>query len=108
MIAHLSAPLCLSVNTIVHSVCLFSSPYHTHSLSDLFWEQRHAVISMDLFTEETDRELPEYALPEQIERFIERGKYRNVENRVTRENYQRRMHNLLYLEEYRQREDMSR
>ena len=31
-----------------------------------------------------------------------------VENRVTKENYKRRLHNLLYLEEYQQRLDMSR
>ena len=63
---------------------------------------------MNLYTEETDKALPDYPLPEQIEKFIEGGKYRNVEARVTRVNYQRRMHNLLYLEEYKQREDMSR
>lgn len=36
------------------------------------------------------------------------GKYNNVENRVTEANYKRRLHNLLYLEEYQQRLDMSR
>lgn len=36
------------------------------------------------------------------------GKYNNVENRVTETNYKRRLHNLLYLEEYQQRLDMSR
>ena len=36
------------------------------------------------FEEETDRPLPEYPLPEQIERLIEAGKYSNVENRVTK------------------------
>jgi len=63
---------------------------------------------MDVFTEETDKALPEYALPEQIEKFIEGGKYKNVEVRVTKDNYIKRMHNLLYLEEYQQRETMSR
>ena len=102
------------------------------------------------YQEETDRPLPEYPLPEQIERLIDAGKYSNVENRVTKvwcvvcvcvgggggggvrlgsrvcvcvldnewrisfspsrcqDNYKRRMHNLLYLEEYQQRVDMSR
>ena len=60
------------------------------------------------YLEETDKALPEYVLPEQVEKFIESGKYKNVEIRVTKENYRRRMHNLLYLEEYKQREDMSR
>ena len=36
------------------------------------------------YLEETDRSLPEYPLPEQIERLIEAGKYSNVENRVTK------------------------
>ena len=60
------------------------------------------------YIEETDSLLPEYPLPEQIEKLIEAGKYNNVENKVTKENYRRRMHNLLYLEEYQQRVDMSR
>ena len=75
---------------------------------DLFWESHYSKIAMDSFEEETDRHLPEYSLPEQIESLIEKGKYSNVENRVTKDNYKRRMHNLLYLEEYQQRLDMSR
>ncbi len=59
-------------------------------------------------TEATDSVIPEFPLPEQIERFIESGKYEKVEIQVTRANYHRRMHNLLYLEEFKQREDMSR
>lgn len=58
--------------------------------------------------EETDRNIPEYILPQQIEMLIQKGKYSNVENRVTKSNYKRRMHNLLYLEEYQQRVDLSR
>lgn len=60
------------------------------------------------FEEEMDKHLPEYFLPQQIEVLIEKGKYSNVENKVTKENYKRRMHNLLYLEEYQQRLDLSR
>lgn len=62
----------------------------------------------NLFEEENDQHLPEYLLPQQIEGLIEKGKYSNVENKVTKENYKRRMHNLLYLEEYKQRVDLSR
>ena len=62
----------------------------------------------DPFQEETDRNLPEYQLPKQIEDFINDGKYKNVESTVTKENYRKRMHNLLYLEEYQQRSDLSR
>lgn len=77
--------------------------------SDLFWEQHYSKIAMEnSFVEETDRHLPEYLLPQQIEQLIEKGKYSNVENRVTKENYKKRMHNLLYLEEYQQKVDLSR
>lgn len=75
---------------------------------DLFWERHHRVIAMTTHDEAMDRDIPEYPLPEQIEQFIAGGKYRNVEISVTRDNYQRRMHNLLYLEEFKRREDMSR
>ncbi len=100
----------LLIITYIHKyIHLFKLlPFPTPSLSDLFWKLRHTVVIMDQYIEETDRDLPEYALPEKIEKFIEDGKYMNVEYRVTRENYQQRMHNLLYLEEYKQREDMSR
>ena len=55
------------------------------SLSDLYWEQHYSQIPMTTsYLEETDRSLPEYPLPEQIERLIEAGKYSNVENRVTK------------------------
>ena len=62
----------------------------------------------NMFEEDQDRHLPEYFLPQQIENLIEKGKYSNVEIKVTKENYRRRMHNLLYLEEYQQRVDLSR
>lgn len=76
---------------------------------DLFWESHYSKIAMEsTFEEEMDRHLPEYLLPQQIETLIEKGKYSNVENKVTKENYKRRMHNLLYLEEYQQRVDLSR
>ena len=75
----------------------------------MFWENHFTKIGMEnLFEEEMDTHLPEYFLPQQIETLIEKGKYSNVENRVTKENYKRRMHNLLYLEEYQQRSDLSR
>ena len=76
---------------------------------DLFWENHFRKIPIEVqFQEETDSNLPEFALPQKIEEFIEGGKYSNVEIRVTKENYKRRMHNLLYLEEYQQRLDLSR
>lgn len=76
---------------------------------DLFWENHYSKVAMpNPFFEETDRSLPDYLLPQQIETLIESGKYSNVENSVTKENYKRRMHNLLYLEEYQQRLDLSR
>ena len=58
--------------------------------------------------EEVDQKLPDYPLPQQIEEFIKIGKYKNVEDKVTRDNYRCRMHNLLYLEEFQQRVDLSR
>lgn len=83
--------------------------YSIINTSDLFWENHYSKIAMEnSFLEDTDRHLPEYLLPQQIESLIEKGKYSNVENRVTNENYRRRMHNLLYLEEYQQRLDLSR
>ena len=60
------------------------------------------------YLEESDKYLQTYQLPEQVEKLLEMGKYENVENRVTKDNYRRRMHNLLYLEEYKRRECMSR
>jgi hypothetical protein len=77
---------------------------------DLFWEQHYTPIPMPGHERDEvfDAGLSEYPLPEQIERLIGAGKYSNVENRVTKENYKRRLHNLLYLEEYQQRLDMSR
>ena len=42
------------------------------SLSDIYWEQHYSQIYMiTSFEEETDHPLPEYPLPEQIERLIE-------------------------------------
>ena len=78
--------------------------------SDLFWERHYDVVKFgdNVAMEVTDCELPEYPLPPQIEDFIKKGKYENVENKVTRENYRRRMHNLLYLEEFQQRVGLSR
>ncbi len=63
---------------------------------------------MDGWTHAAADKMPEYPLPKQIEDFIESGKYKNVDNRVTKENYVRRMHNLLYLEEFQQKLDLSR
>jgi len=36
------------------------------------------------YQEKTDGLLPEYPLPQQIEKLIEDGKYSNVEDRVTK------------------------
>ena len=75
-----------------------------------------------MFGEETDLSLAEYPLPEQVETLIDKG---NVETKITKvmymcsvvtmvtrgqlqENYCRRMHNLLYVEEYQHRKDLSR
>ena len=92
--------------------------------SDLFWEQRYTLIEWgsSMFGEETDLSLAEYPLPEQVETLIDK---RNVETKITKvmymcsvvtmvtrgqlqENYCRRMHNLLYVEEYQHRKDLSR
>ena len=83
---------------------------HTHSShSDLYWEQHFTTMPLDTpYLEESDQFLPSYPLPEQVEKLLEMGKYENVENRVTKDNYKRRMHNLLYLEEYERRKCMSR
>jgi hypothetical protein len=77
---------------------------------DLYWEQHYTTIAMPGREQDEvfDSGLADYPLPEQIERLIDSGKYNNVENKVTKENYKRRLHNLLYLEEYQQRLDMSR
>ena len=77
--------------------------------SDLYWEHHFTNIPLDTpHLEESDQYLPEYPLPVQVETLLESGKYENVENRVTKDNYKRRMHNLLYLEEYERRKSMSR
>eukprot|EP00731_Ephydatia_muelleri_P025024 Em0017g107a len=76
---------------------------------DLYWEQRHEKVPYPLkHDEEGDTKMQDYPLPEKVETLLEQGKYNNVENKITKENYKRRMHNLLYLEEYQQRKDMSR
>ena len=55
------------------------------SFSDLYWEQHFSLIHMTTsYQEETDRLLPEYSLPQEIEKLIEAGKYSNVEDRVTK------------------------
>ena len=62
-----------------------SNDHFSPSLSDLYWEQHYPQIPMPMYyLEETDRLLPEYPLPERIERLIEEGKYNNVEDRVTK------------------------
>ena len=66
--------------TIIHSLTFLRL-----SLSDLYWEQHYSQIHMSTsYQEETDRLLPEYPLPQQIEKLIEDGKYSNVEDRVTK------------------------
>ncbi len=95
-----------SIYSYLHA--LLSTSFLCIFLRDLFWEQHHRVVAMDLYSEAGDSQIPEYPLPEQIEGFIQAGKYKKVETLVTRANYQRRIHNLLYLEEFKQREDMSR
>ena len=55
------------------------------SLRDLYWEQHYSYIPMTMsYLEEAEHSLPEYPLPEMIERWIEAGKYSNVESRVTK------------------------
>ena len=88
---------------------LLSLPPSLLTHSDLYWEQHFTTITLDTpYLEESDKYLPSYPLPEQVEKLLEMGKYENVENRVTKDNYKRRMHNLLYLEEYERRKCMSR
>jgi hypothetical protein len=77
--------------------------------NDLFWDQNWEIIQWEEdVMESSDYYLDEYALPKKVEEFIEEGKYKNVEKKVSKFNYVRRMHNLLYLEEYQQRKDLSR
>ncbi|XP_011406766.2 PREDICTED: probable helicase with zinc finger domain [Amphimedon queenslandica] len=77
---------------------------------DLFWEQHYRIKKWpeDSSRELADTELRDYELPEQVEKLIEGGKYKNVEQRIKKDSYVRRMHNLLYLEEYQERKDISR
>ena len=90
------------------SVSVFPPPPPT-THSDLYWEQHYTTMPLDTpYLEESDQYLPSYHLPEQVEKLLELGMYENVENRVTKDNYKRRMHNLLYLEEYERRKCMSR
>ena len=57
--------------------------------SDLFWEQRYTLIEWgsSMFGEETDLSLAEYPLPEQVETLIDKGKYQNVETKITKVTY---------------------
>jgi len=48
-------------------------------------EQHYSQIPMTIsYQEETDYLLPKYPLPEKLERYIEDGRYRNVDERVTK------------------------
>ena len=51
---------------------------------DLFWEQHYRIKKWpeDSSRELTDTELHDYELPEQVEKLIEGGKYKNVEQRI--------------------------
>lgn len=96
----------LSLSLSLPTTLTYTPPQHT---SDLYWEQHYTTSHLDTpYLEESDQYLPSYQLPEQVEKLLEMGKYENVENRVTKDNYKRRMHNLLYLEEYERRSCMSR
>jgi hypothetical protein len=76
---------------------------------DLYWENRfHVEDYKPDVSDPTDRFLKRYKLPEKIEQFLEEGRYNNMERMVTKENYARRLHNLLFLEQYQQRKDLSR
>lgn len=57
-----------------------------HRVSDLFWEQRYTLIEWgsNVCGEETDQSLADYPLPEQVETLIDKGKYQNVETRITK------------------------
>ena len=108
-LSSLPLPSFLSVLLSFSSLPLSPSASLPSISSDLYWEQHFTTIHVDTpFLEDSDQYLPHYQLPEQVEKLLETGKYENVENRVTKENYKRRMHNLLYLEEYERRKCMSR
>ena len=53
---------------------------------DLFLEQRFTTMdwSGNEFTEMADRHLGDYMLPEQVEKLIDTGKYKNVEQKITK------------------------
>ena len=107
----LSTHTWMHARTHTHAHTLTHTHPHTHTCtsSDLYWEQHFTTIPLETpCLEEADQYLPPYQLPEQVEKLLELGKYENVENRVTKDNYKRRMHNLLYLEEYERRKCMSR
>ena len=56
--------------------------------SDLFLEQRFTTMDWKSeFSEVADQHLGDYLLPEQVEKLIESGKYKNVEQKITKVNY---------------------
>lgn len=57
----------------------------------------------DLFSEVTDAQLEEYAIPENLVNSPIKD-----EGGLTKENYRERMHHLLYLEEHEHKKIMSR
>ena len=63
----------------------FIAKYLLHFFcSDLFWDQHYRIKKwpQDRSQELVDTELHEYELPEQVEKLIEGGKYKNVEQRI--------------------------
>ena len=58
----------------------------------------------DLYSEETDVQLKEYAIPENLVH----SPIIKDEGGLTKENYRDRMHHLLYLEEHEHKKIMSR
>ena len=82
---------CVCVTVYVRvSVCVCVCVVDCFSAySDLFWEQRYTLIEWgsSMFGEETDLSLAEYPLPEQVETLIDKGKYQNVETKITKVTY---------------------
>ena len=73
---------------------------------DLHWELHYKEIPMeaDLYSEETDVQLKEYAIPENLVH----SQIKDDEGGLTKDNYRERMHHLLYLEEHEHKKIMSR
>ena len=74
--------VCVRAHVCVR-VCVCACVMNLSLVSDLFWEQHYTLIDW-VCGEETDRSLVDYPLPEQVETLIDRGKYQNVETKITK------------------------